>query len=260
MPVESGKIADPAEIEISGIVASLSHPNVYYVHNDSGDIPRFFAIDGAGKALATYAVFGASAVDWEDIARGPCPAGTCVFLGDIGDNKETRSSYAVYRVGEPTLIASATLPAETFPFTYPDGSHNAETLLVHPTTGVITVVTKTVMGSDVYEFPMPLTPGKSAILKKVGSFMVPLGIALVTGGDVHPQAKGVLIRTYTNVFYYPMKLGASVASALLGPGCTEPAAFENQGEAIGWLASGKGYITTSEGANSPVHTASCNGP
>ena len=39
---------------------------------------RFFAIDAAGSPLATFTVSGASAVDWEDIARGPCPAGTCV--------------------------------------------------------------------------------------------------------------------------------------------------------------------------------------
>ena len=85
---ETGKLQSAIEIEISGVVASLAHDGVYYVHNDSGDSARFFAVDVTGKALATFTVSGATAVDWEDLARGPCPttAGTCVFLGDIGDN------------------------------------------------------------------------------------------------------------------------------------------------------------------------------
>ncbi|MGZ4000098.1 MAG: hypothetical protein ACXVIY_05695, partial [Mucilaginibacter sp.] len=35
--------------EISGIAASGIHDGVYYVHNDSGDTSRFFAITPDGK-------------------------------------------------------------------------------------------------------------------------------------------------------------------------------------------------------------------
>src|SRR5512146_2363423 len=97
-PEATGALSDPALNEISGVVASIAHPGVLWAHNDSGDVPRFFAVDGAGNRLATISVAGAQAVDWEDIARGPCPAGTCLYLADIGDNKAQRSSYTIYRV------------------------------------------------------------------------------------------------------------------------------------------------------------------
>lgn len=254
---QTGVLASPAQIEVSGIVASLAHKDVFYVHNDSGDVARFFAIDSAGAALATFAVSGAQAIDWEDIARGPCPTGTCIFLGDIGDNQSKRSAYAVYRVTEPTTIADASLVAETLPFTYPDGSHNAETLLADPATGGLFVVTKTVGTSSVYAFPLPLTPGKSVVLKKAGDLSLPIMPALITGGDVHPGGRGVLIRTYSDVWLFPQAQGMSVVDALLGTPCAEPAPIESQGEAIGWLASGAGYLTTSEGVGAPIHRVKC---
>ncbi|MEP7122098.1 MAG: hypothetical protein ABJE95_14360 [Byssovorax sp.] len=254
---ETGKLVNPAQIEISGIVASLTHDDVFYVHNDSGDTARFFAINSKGAALATFAVNGAQAVDWEDIARGPCPAGTCIYLGDIGDNSSVRTGYAVYRVTEPKAIVDTALPAETLAFTYPDGPHNAETLLVDPATGGLFVVTKTVGTSSVYAFPMPLTPGKSVVLTKAGDLSLPVMPALITGGDVHPDGRGVLIRTYSDVWLFPQAKGMSVVDALLGTPCPEPAPNDVQGEAIGWLASGAGYLTTSEGVNAPIHRVKC---
>ena len=260
-PVEvTGSLADPAQLEISGIVASLAHDGVFYVHNDSGDVARFFAIDVAGKALATFNVSGAAAIDWEDIARAPCPAGTCLFLGDIGDNSGNRSEYAVYSVAEPTTIVNATLPAEKLPFTYPDGSHNAETLLADPATGGLFVVTKTLSTSSVYAFPLPLTPGKSVVLTKAGDLSLPIMPALITGGDVHPAGRGVLLRTYSNVWLFPQAKGMSVVSALLGTPCPAPIPDEPQGEAIGWLASGAGYVSVGEGLSSPMHRVKCAAP
>lgn len=257
-PVEqTGTLANPAELEISGVVASLAHNGVFYVHNDSGDSARFFAIDIAGKSLATFSVSGAAAIDWEDIARAPCPAGTCLFLGDIGDNKGKRGEYAVYRVTEPTTIVNATLPAEKLPFTYPDGAHNAETLLADPATGGLFVVTKTLGTSSVYAFPLPLTPGKSVVLTKAFDIALPILPALITGGDVHPTGRGVLLRTYSDVWLFPQTQGMSVAAALLGTPCPAPIPNESQGEAIGWLASGAGYVSMSEGVNAAIHRVKC---
>ena len=254
---ETGTLASLDEIELSGLVASLAHDGVFYVHNDSGDSARFFAIDLAGKALATFTVSDASAIDWEDIARAPCPAGTCLFLGDIGDNSVARSDCAVYRVTEPTTIADATVPAEKLPFTYPDGPHNAETLLADPATGGLFIVTKTLGISSVYAFPLPLTPGKSVVLTKAGDISFPILPALVTGGDVHPLGRGVLLRTYANVWLFPQAPGMPVVDALIGAPCAAPSPPDAQGEAIGWLASGAGYVTTSEGKSSPIHSVAC---
>ena len=257
---ETGKVQSSDENELSGIVASLAHDGVFYVHNDSGDSARFFAIDATGKELATFKVSGATAVDWEDIARAPCPAGTCLFFGDIGDNNAERDDYAVYRVTEPTAITDGSVTAEKLPFTYPDGHHNSETLLADPATGGLFVVTKTVGTSSVYAFPLPLTPGKSVVLTKAGDISLPIMPSLITGGDVHPFGRGVLLRTYTAVWLFPQAQGMSVADALVGEPCAAPTPDEDQGEAIGWLASGAGFVTTGEGKHEPMYRVACAAP
>lgn len=260
-PEATGTLDDAAFNELSGVVASLEHPGVFWVHNDSGAIACFYAIDITGKRLATISVSGVDGTDWEDIARGPCPAGTCLFLADFGDNGEERSSYVIYRVPEPSSIADAAVAAEALEFTYPDGSHDAEALLVHPSTGAITIVTKVFVNEAyVYEFPLPLTPGVPVVLEGAGSLPASKGGVLVTGGDVHPSGKGLLLRSYWGVRYFPIAAGEGVAAALAGESCVLPLATEPQGEAVGWLADGGGYVTLSEGVGTAVSRVLCSGP
>src|SRR5678816_20005 len=70
---------------------------------------------GAGSVHVT----GAEIVNWEDIAVAPCPGGSCLYIGDIGDNHASRSSIAIYRVPEPAPNAKATDQAEVMHATYP---------------------------------------------------------------------------------------------------------------------------------------------
>ncbi|WP_437729808.1 hypothetical protein [Sorangium sp. So ce1335] len=255
--------------ECSGVVAGGAHPDALYLHNDSGDGPRFFAVGGDGALRGELQVPGATAVDWEDAARGPCGAGggSCLFFGDIGDNDRERRGYAIYEVKEPDALGGAprALAARAIPFAYPDGSHNAETLLVHPVTGAITLVTK-VKGkkkgaAGVYELPSrPAADAGTATLVRAGSIEAPTGSPRFTGGDVHPAGAGVLLRTYTHVFFYPMTQDQTVAQALAGAPCELPAAEEDQGEAIAWVPGGWDYVTIGEGAEAPVHRVSCEAP
>ena len=88
-----------AEIaEPSGLVASPAHPGVFWTHNDSGDAPRLFAIDGAGELVAEFRVDGATHRDWEDIAADD--AGH-LYIGDFGNNANARRDLVVYRIAEP---------------------------------------------------------------------------------------------------------------------------------------------------------------
>lgn len=251
--------------ECSGAVAGATHPDVLYVHNDSGDSARFFAIGVDGVPRGEFDVSGAGAVDWEDVARGPCSSGggSCLYLGDIGDNDKARADYAIYEVEEPAQIGAGkhSAMATAIPFKYPDGSHDAETLLVHPMTGVITVVTKVdKKSSTIYELPRPITPGATATLVVAGSIDPPVGSSRVTGGDVHPEGLGVLLRTHSDVFFFAMAQDQTVAQALAAPPCLLPAADEDQGEAIAWLPGGWDYVTLGEGVGAPIHGVSCAAP
>lgn len=251
--------------ECSGVVASGLHPDVLYVHNDHGDDPRFFAIGLGGALRAEVTLAGAAAIDWEDVARGPCRTGggSCLFLADIGDNDGERDRYAVYSVQEPDTLGGAprASTAEVFVLSYPDGRHDAETLLIHPTTGALTLVTKVNEGrSGIYELPALPAAGASATLVRAGSIEPPAGDARFTGGDVRPDGTGVLLRTSSHVFYYPMTPDQTVAQALAGPPCVLPSADEEQAEAIAWVPGGWDYVTIGEGKEEPIHRVSCQAP
>lgn len=250
--------------ETSGLAASKIHKDLWYAHNDSGDSPRVFAMSADGQLKATFALGGAFASDWEDMARGPCqdPKASCIYVADMGDNKKQRNDYKLYRFAEPEREPSAeiAITPERFDIRYPDGAHNAEALLVHPVTGHITIVTKTNEGpSPIYEFTQALSAGTTIELKKVGEIAAPKGSERFTGGAVHPNAKGILLRTYSSLWYYPMSEGQSVAQAISGPACALPVADEAQGETVEWLADGSGYLTISEGVRVPINRVDCKG-
>lgn len=259
-PTDAGPIANAALVEASGLAASTLHPGVFYSHNDSGDTARFFAIGPAGEDQGTFDVTGAAAIDWEDMARGPCddPKKSCLYFGDIGDNGRSRSTYALYRVEEPSTVGAGhhTATAETFTFKYPDGPHDAETLLAHPD-GRVFVVTKSARTTLLFAFPSPLVPRTTMTLALVGEVQVPDLLPLVTGGDIRPSGDAVLLRTYASVWLYPVPTNGDLGAALAASPTALPAPSETQGESIAWTAAGDGYRTLSEGTSQVLHAVSC---
>lgn len=274
-PVMNRGTAPALLLETSGIVASRAHPGILYAHNDSGDVARVVALDDQGALVARLDITGASNVDWEDIAIGPCPAGSCIYVGDIGDNALNRSTKTVYRFPEPALVPGqvattiAITGVEAFPFSYPAGPdlfENAETLLVHPVSGDVYVVTKEAPGtpSTVYTFPRPLTAGSTATLTRLARLPFPAGTDPdISGGDIDPCGTSVLlliggVRAYVLT---PTTGGAfDTAFTAAGPLAqlrTVPVASEANGEAISWNAAGDGFFTLGEGANSVLHHVAC---
>src|SRR3569833_2877109 len=129
--------------EISGIAASGVNEDIYYVHNDSGDTSRFFAIKPNGKLISTIFFKGdkkepQGVADCEDIAVGPGPDSNknYVYIGDIGDNSVDRKYITVYRFAEQTSWADINSIHNAMPvpvhFKYPDGPKDAETLMIDP--------------------------------------------------------------------------------------------------------------------------------
>jgi hypothetical protein len=122
----SGHVDFPAIDEMSGIVKSARFRDVYWVHNDSGDQARFFAIRSDGRAVlpaeqskpyAGIRVEGAENRDWEDIAR----IGDTLYLCDMGNNGNARRDLTVYAVKEPDPATTAVVrPRATLRIAYPD--------------------------------------------------------------------------------------------------------------------------------------------
>jgi hypothetical protein len=259
-PGSVGKLANPAIDETSGLVASALHPGSYYLHNDSGDSARFFAIGPAGEDRGLYELEGVTAVDWEDVARGPCSGeGSCLYFADFGDNASQRSEYVIHRVAEPALLEPGTraVPFESFRYVYPDGSRNAEALLVHPTTGAPIILTKDAGRTQLYELSLPLDGGRVATARLLGQATLPDLLPLATGADFAPDGSAILVRTYTSLWFYGVAPGEGVAEALARMPCSLPVAGEQQGEAVAWALDGKSYVTVSEGVGAAINVAAC---
>jgi hypothetical protein len=258
-----GSVASPAVVELSGLVASRITAGVFWVHNDSGDSARVFAVGDDGRDLGAYTLSGASAIDWEDIATGPGPSAgvTYLYVGDTGDNAHARASVQVYRVAEPPVDTGVTSPppqtltgVAKLTFTYPDGPHDAEALLVDPVSGEMFVVTKDTSGiALVFRAPANLAGGSTTALTLVATLELGSGHQ-VTGGDISPSGDVVALRTYVSVRLFNRSAGKPLEKAFWNPlKCDGATANEIQGEAIGITPDGLGYVTASEGAHPALH-------
>lgn len=260
-----GTVTAAAINEASGMVASRQQSDVLWLHNDSGDSARVFAIDTMGQLLGTFKLQGAAAQDWEDIALGPGPqAGVdYLYLGDIGDNAEARASIAIYRVAEPTVSAGGgtqdVAGVDKLTFVYPDGAHNAETLLIDPRQGDLYIITKSNTAvSLIFRAAAPLVAGQQRTLEQVGTLrfregvLANVGSGLATGGDVAPDGRAVILRTYKDVLYWRVGPTQALAAALVAAPCSLPQATEGQGETVALVAGGD-YFTLSEGKSQPLY-------
>jgi hypothetical protein len=260
--VTSGTVTDSALKEVSGIDAGIVNPTLFWVHNDSGDPARVFAINTSGATQSVFTLSGAVATDWEDIAVGPGPQNGVAYLyiADIGDNARNRAEIALYRVPEPTVasVAETTLDGvEALRLRYPDGAHNAEALLVDPVNGDIVIIEKTEQGgaARVYRAPGTLAAGSLTTLTLVGTLSLPQGLAgLVTGADVSADGTQLAVRAYAAVLLWKRDTASPIWSPFATGSCAGPLPIEVQGEAIAFRTDGRGYVTLSEGTNPVLHT------
>jgi hypothetical protein len=257
---KTGTIQSPEITEASGMVASRRHPDVLWLHNDSGGKPILYALNPQGKCLGRFHVTQARARDWEDIALGPGPdpEQDYLYIGDIGDNRAQRDSITVYRVPEPAvaqsvpLILGRTAPAQAIRLAFPGKARDAETLLVDPLNGDIYIITKReffFLASGVYRAEYPQSVAHISTMKRVA--VLPLGLAVA--GDISPDGQWIIVRSMHNATLLQRPAHGPLAQAFKGKMFPLPLAQERQGEAICFDARGQGYYTTSEQRNAPIY-------
>ncbi|GGP90196.1 hypothetical protein [Streptosporangium pseudovulgare] len=227
--------------ESSGLAVSPTHPDVYYTHNDSSAAPVFYAVGPNGRTRATFNLRGASARDWEGMAasKDPATGRGVLWFADIGDNFDGAwPDVSVYRVDEPAAMRDATLPAVRYRFRYEDGKHNAESVMVHPRTGRLYIVTKQFAGG-VYAAPKRLRTDRINVLRRVGSAPI-----MATDAAYAPDGSSFVIRTYFSATVYRAP-GKEISRVSMPP--------LEQAESIAYTPDGRALLTGSEGVGSPVY-------
>ncbi|MCA9548184.1 MAG: hypothetical protein KC613_27460 [Myxococcales bacterium] len=209
----------PALDEVSGMVGSRRHPGVFWVHNDSGDGPRIFAVDATGHLLGEWRVRGADAEDWEDIALDD--AGH-LWIGDMGNNRNRRRDLTLYRVPEPEPTAGGGevevdgtvrfhyAEQREFPPERPDFDAEALFWAPHPHTGqgTLYLLTKHRSGdlaTDLYRFD-DLSGADVVAPVRVGSVTVggdPEHFGgMVTAADASADGTRLAVLTYHALFLF----------------------------------------------------------
>ncbi|HVW62624.1 MAG TPA: hypothetical protein VHC48_21385 [Puia sp.] len=250
-------LSDERMDETSGIAASAAHPGYLYVHNDSGDSSRFFAITPDGQLKGIFYFKGDSSPlgvkDCEDITlgSGPDSGASYVYMGDIGDNFVNRKFITIYRIKEPALLPASQhvdVDADPLYLRYPDGPRDAETLMADPIDKLLYIISKREDSVHVYSTPLYFKAHDTVTLtKKTSIYLNSIKGRWITSGDIAPKGDQVLVKSYTKVFYWRRFPGEHIWQTLQRRPTALPYLIEGQGEAICFTPDETGYYTISEG-------------
>lgn len=192
--VVNGPSSLPDLKETSGLAVSRRDRSVLWSHNDSGNDAVLVALDVTGTLRGRLRV-PIRPRDWEDISAARCPAGTCLYLADIGDNQSRRRRVTIYRIPEPLPDAIATARPEVLDATYADGPHNAEAMFVLG--AELFIVTRDGAGV-LYRAQAPATGGGQITFRHAGQ----LGLQTVTDAEASPDEQVVVVRNPLEAVFY----------------------------------------------------------
>lgn len=242
-------------------------------HISDSPANRFMAqriSDGAGRG--EWTLTGASTSDWEDIASATIGGVDYLYIADIGDNANARSTVTIFRVVEPTITGSdsSTASYEAIACQYPAGdlpSHkDAETIFVDPDSGDVYIVTKRITPAKLYRLPHQVSYTGTQTLEFVGDIWTgpftddatgPSTGGYYVGGAINDDGTLIVLKNYQDVFVFPRdKATQTIFQALSQPGVVvegyvggeRPSSHPNnepKGEGICFLADDD-LITTSE--------------
>ena len=186
-----GRLDEKLIPEASGIVKSRRYPDIFWVHNDSGNPPLLFATRGDGRIVRQFRL-AVPNTDWEDIAIDD---NGHLYLGDIGNNTRALPLRAIYRIDEPDPDSHADKPlsasAVTFYAMPAANRFDAESLFYDR--GTANLLTKYLDGrlaellTVPLEPPSPLMrPAQPRLIGRLSGFTEP-----ATGADL--SADGALL-------------------------------------------------------------------
>lgn len=224
-------IADGAIAESSGLTRD-TNSNLYWTVNDSEDQGVVYGLSPDGRLRGTFR-YRAAPLDVEAVAM----AGSRLYVGDIGDNAAQRELVTVYYFEFPTP-SNETVSYQSYDFSYPDGAHDAETLVVDGT-GRLFIVTKEAQGG-IYAAPPQPSRTQVNTLERVGD-----APAFVTDGAFLADGTTMALRTYLS-----MDL---LAAPDYRVSARAPLPLQPQGESVALSLDGSSLLVGSEGVRSKVY-------
>jgi len=227
-------MSDPRITESSGLAASRAHPGIAYTINDSGDVPRIFAVD-----IASGSVVGVTTVEnatWYD-AEAMSLWGGKIWVADVGSNRGAGEQRALYVLDEPGA-GNHRVTADRYPVKLDGGAVELEAIAVLP--GRVFLFSK----GWPHGFTFLLTGRLSKTEPSVARFMNLSTPAWTTDATATADGRYVLVRGAVQVEVRDIRTWKLVHVDVIP--------MLQQGETITMETSGTSYLIGSEGANSPL--------
>ena len=230
--------------EASGIADSRKNPGLLWVEQDSGNPPELALLSYNGTVQKKIYIKGAANRDWEDILVGSGPAAgeNYVYVAETGDNTSSYPDYAIYRFPEPAAAADTVFTWDELSFKYPDHSHDCEAMLLDPDTKDIYLLTKRDTLSKIFRLPYPQSTTSTTTADPAGT----MTISGICSAALSPDGTEILIKTYTNVYYWKRNPGEPITTTLQRMPQTLGYVLEPQGEALCFRNDNSGFYTLSE--------------
>lgn len=231
--------------EASGLCDSRSMPGHVWVEEDGGNPNEIYLFSHNGHYKGSVKMPFPNR-DWEDMAIGPGPEENknYIYLAEIGDNLAAyNNQYYIYRFEEPQSLPHVVGPYDRIRFQYPDGSRDAECILIDPATKDIYIVTKRESNVRLYLLPYP----QSVSEVQTAKFVQTINYQVTTSGGISSDGKEIVIRNYFSIAYWYRREGETIAQALARPKDKFlPYKGEPQGEGFCFDRNNSGYFTNSE--------------
>jgi hypothetical protein len=249
-----GKLQNKDLKEASGIVASYSFAGYFWSHNDSGGKAILYLIDSLGGGKLEFKIEDATNRDWEDIAifKDSSTQRSTIIIGDIGDNSANHKACSLLFIEEPNKFPNQDQTLTVYKkvvFEYPNGSRDAEALMIDPITKDIFIVSKKEKKVSMYRIPYPHVTSSIVIAEKV----LTLPIRNITAGDIAPDGSAILLKNYDAIYYYVREGTESIMDAMRKTPLKLDYTREPQGEAICFARDGKSFYTLSEKSSKNKH-------
>ena len=107
----------PNKLKENSGIEKISKDGLLWVIEDSGNKDHIYGLNLDGEIIRDINIKKAKNFDWEDLAKDP--EGN-LYIGDIGNNSNSRNDLTIYKVKNPDKTKEKDLTAEKITFYYPE--------------------------------------------------------------------------------------------------------------------------------------------
>jgi len=236
----------PAAIRESSGLVYRPDRRTFWTHNDSGGKPTLYEITAEGQLTDSLPLSGLVNRDWEALTVHRAPEGPVLYIGDIGNNGNSRRDLTIYRVPiqQPaghTALRLAYADQGSFPATKDTRNFDSEALVFARDSLHLFSKNRSRPRRLVRRYTLPDQPG-AYTLQPVDSVFLK---SMVTDAALSPDGRTLALLTYGKVFLFNTENGAVSLRrprhcVRLPRGQTEAIAFVNNTDWVmtnerGWM-------------------------